>query len=51
MQHILKTDLALAAFALSVGLVQAQDVAPLNSDSEPDRMNWLSRPDRVLCQH
>ena len=28
------------ALALTVGLAQAQDLAPLNSDSEPDRMDW-----------
>jgi ribose transport system substrate-binding protein len=32
MQHILKGGLAAAALALSVGMVQAQDLAPLNSD-------------------
>jgi ribose transport system substrate-binding protein len=40
MQHILKTTLAIGAFALSFGMAQAQDLAPLNSDSEPDRMDW-----------
>jgi ribose transport system substrate-binding protein len=40
MQHILKGGLAVAALALTVGLAQAQDLAPLNSDSEPDRMDW-----------
>jgi ribose transport system substrate-binding protein len=40
MQHILKTALAIGAFTLSVGLVHTQDLAPLNSDSEPDRMDW-----------
>ncbi|MGQ0564643.1 MAG: sugar ABC transporter substrate-binding protein [Gemmobacter sp.] len=38
MQHILKT--ALAALALIAGMAAAQDLAPLNSDSEPDRMDW-----------
>ncbi len=40
MQHFLKGAIALGAFALTVGLAQAQDLAPLNSDSEPDRMDW-----------
>ncbi len=40
MQHILKGGLAVAALALTVGMVQAQDLAPLNSDAEPDRMDW-----------
>ena len=40
MQHFLKGAFALGAFALTVGLAQAQDLAPLNSDSEPDRMDW-----------
>ena len=40
MQHILKGGLAAAALALTVGMVQAQDLAPLNSDAEPDRMDW-----------
>ncbi|MEI4474085.1 sugar ABC transporter substrate-binding protein [Frigidibacter sp. MR17.24] len=40
MQHILKAALAASALALSVGLAQAQDLAPLNSDSEPDRADW-----------
>lgn len=40
MQHFLKGALAASALALSVGLAHAQDLAPLNSDSEPDRMDW-----------
>jgi ribose transport system substrate-binding protein len=40
MQHFLKGALALSAFALTFSLAQAQDLAPLNSDSEPDRMDW-----------
>ena len=40
MQHYLKGAFALAAIALTVGLAQAQDLAPLNSDSEADRMDW-----------
>ena len=40
MQHFLKTTLAVGAFALTLGMAQAQDLAPLNSDSEPDRMDW-----------
>ena len=40
MQHYLKGAFALAAIALTVGLAQAQDLAPLNSDSEIDRMDW-----------
>ena len=39
MQHTLKGALALAALALTVGLANAQTLAPLNSDSEPDRMD------------
>ena len=39
MQHFLRGALALGAFALTVGLAQTQDLAPLNSDSEPDRMD------------
>lgn len=39
MLYILQGGLAAAALALSVGLAQAQDLAPLNSDSEPDRMD------------
>lgn len=27
-------------FAASLGIASAQDLAPLNSDSEPDRMDW-----------
>lgn len=40
MQHYLKGAFALAALALTVGLAQAQELAPLNSDSEADRMDW-----------
>lgn len=40
MQRFLKTILAVGAFALSLDMAQAQDLAPLNSDSEPDRMDW-----------
>ena len=40
MQHILKATLTVGAFALTLGMAQAQDLAPLNSDSEPDRMDW-----------
>lgn len=32
--------LTASALALTVGAVQAQDLTPLNSDSEPDRMDW-----------
>ena len=32
--------LAAGALALSVGTASAQDLAPLNSDVEPDRMDW-----------
>jgi hypothetical protein len=35
MQHFLKGALAVGAFTLTMGLAQAQDLAPLNSDSEP----------------
>lgn len=40
MQHFLKSALAIGAFTLTVGLAHAQDLIPLNSDSEPDRMDW-----------
>ena len=40
MNRILKSCLLGSAFALTLGLAQAQDLAPLNSDSEPDRMDW-----------
>ncbi|MCW1919016.1 substrate-binding domain-containing protein [Rhodobacter sp. KR11] len=40
MQHFLKGALAISALTLSLGMAQAQDLAPLNSDSEPDRMDW-----------
>lgn len=40
MQHFLKGAIALGAIALTVGLAAAQDLAPLNSDSEPDRIDW-----------
>ncbi len=40
MQHTLKGAFALAAFAKTVGLAHAQTLAPLNSDSEPERMDW-----------
>lgn len=32
--------LTASALALTVGAVHAQDLTPLNSDSEPDRMDW-----------
>ncbi len=40
MQHVLKGAAALTAFAMTIGMAAAQDLAPLNSDSEPDRMDW-----------
>lgn len=40
MQHFLKGALTVGAFALTLGMAHAQDLAPLNSDSEPDRMDW-----------
>ena len=40
MQHFLKGALAIGALTLSLGLAHAQDLMPLNSDSEPDRMDW-----------
>lgn len=40
MQHILKSTLIAGALTLSAGLATAQDLAPLNSDSEPDRIDW-----------
>ena len=33
MQHFLKGALAVSAFALTLGMAQAQDLAPLNSDA------------------
>jgi ribose transport system substrate-binding protein len=38
MQHFLKTTLAASVLALN--FASAQDLTPLNSDSEPDRMDW-----------
>ncbi len=40
MQHFLKGALTVGAFALTLNAAMAQDLAPLNSDSEPDRMDW-----------
>ncbi len=40
MQHLLKGGVAAIALSLTVGMAAAQDLAPLNSDSEPDRMDW-----------
>jgi ribose transport system substrate-binding protein len=40
MQHFLKGALAISALSLTMGLAHAQDLAPLNSDSEVDRMDW-----------
>ncbi|WP_299968861.1 substrate-binding domain-containing protein [uncultured Roseobacter sp.] len=40
MTNSIKTFLTVSALALTVGAAQAQDLAPLNSDSEPDRMDW-----------
>jgi ribose transport system substrate-binding protein len=40
MQHFLKGALTAGAFALTLNAAMAQDLAPLNSDSEPDRMDW-----------
>lgn len=34
------TILTAGALALSAGVLSAQDLSPLNSDSEPDRMDW-----------
>lgn len=39
MQHFLKGALVAGAVALSMGAAHA-DLAPLNSDSEPNRMDW-----------
>jgi ribose transport system substrate-binding protein len=39
MNHFLNSTIALGAFALTAGLALAQDLAPLDSDSEPDRMD------------
>ncbi len=40
MQHFLRGGLVAAALTLSINAAQAQDLAPLNSDSEADRMDW-----------
>jgi ribose transport system substrate-binding protein len=40
MQHLLKSTLVASVFALSLGTAHAQTLAPLNSDSEADRMDW-----------
>ncbi len=40
MQHLLKGGLVAATLALTINFAQAQDLAPLNSDSEADRMDW-----------
>ena len=40
MNMSIKTIFAAGALALTVGAAQAQDLSPLNSDSEPDRMDW-----------
>ncbi|MEP4806272.1 MAG: ABC transporter substrate-binding protein, partial [Hyphomicrobiales bacterium] len=36
----LTTVLAAGLFTLGLGAASAQDISPLNSDSEPDRMDW-----------
>ena len=40
MNNRLTTILAAGALALTVGAASAQGLSPLNSDSEPDRMDW-----------
>lgn len=40
MNNRFTTILAAGVFALGVGTASAQDLSPLNSDSEPDRMDW-----------
>ena len=40
MQHFLKGALTVGALALTLNAAIAKDLAPLNSDSEPDRMDW-----------
>lgn len=40
MKFALKTLVASCALALSMGLALAQDLAPLNSDTEKDRIDW-----------
>lgn len=40
MNNRFTTILAAGVFALGVGAASAQDLSPLNSDSEPDRMDW-----------
>ena len=40
MKSILKTTIAGSLLALALSGASAQDLAPLNSDSEPDRIDW-----------
>ncbi|OCX64535.1 ABC transporter substrate-binding protein [Thioclava sp. SK-1] len=40
MQHLLNTALASGALIFTIGAACAQDLTPLNSDSEPDRIDW-----------
>ena len=40
MKHTIHSLLLAAAMAGTAGWAQAQDLAPLNSDTEPDRIDW-----------
>lgn len=40
MTHFTKTTVFACAFVGIAGLAMAQDLAPLNSDEEPDRIDW-----------
>lgn len=40
MKHTFRSALMASAIASLAGLAWAQDLAPLNSDTEPDRMDW-----------
>jgi len=40
MTHFTKATVLACAFAGIAGLAMAQDLAPLNSDEEPDRIDW-----------
>jgi len=37
---MMKSILLSSAMFLAIGAVQAQDLKPLNSDTEPDRVDW-----------
>ena len=47
----IKSLAAGCAIALLAGLAQAQDLAPLNSDTEADRLNWSDlQSNSVTCR-